>query len=81
MKILIAEDDPVSRAVLAKIIGADPHHQTTAAEDGEAAWALLDDPGRCFDVAFLDQRLVRAKLQQLQPVDPPYAERTLVGGF
>jgi two-component system, chemotaxis family, chemotaxis protein CheY len=54
MKILIADDDPVSRAVLAKIIATQPDHQVTLAEDGREAWTLLDDPGRSFDVAFLD---------------------------
>jgi CheY-like chemotaxis protein len=54
MKILIADDDPVSRAVLAKIIATQEEHQTTMAEDGHAAWALLDDPARSFDVAFID---------------------------
>jgi two-component system, chemotaxis family, chemotaxis protein CheY len=54
MKILIADDDPVSRTVLAKIVATQPDHQVTLAEDGHEAWALLDDPGRSFDVAFLD---------------------------
>lgn len=54
MKILIADDDPVSRTVLAKIIATEPDHQITVAEDGRAAWALLDDPARSFDVVFLD---------------------------
>lgn len=54
MKILVAEDDPVSRSVLTKILGTQPENRVTVAEDGAAAWALLDDPGRSFDVAFLD---------------------------
>jgi CheY-like chemotaxis protein len=54
MRILIADDDPVSRTVLAKIISAHPEHTTTTVEDGAAAWGLLDDPGRSFDVLFLD---------------------------
>jgi CheY-like chemotaxis protein len=54
MRILIADDDPVSRTVLAKILSAHTEHTTTIAEDGAAAWALLDDPGRSFDVLFLD---------------------------
>lgn len=55
MRILIADDDPVSRAILAKILEMEPEqHQTSAAQDGEQAWALLDDPGRSYDVLFLD---------------------------
>jgi len=54
MRILIADDDPVSRAVLAKILSTHEAYTTTLAEDGAAAWALLDDPGRSFDVLFLD---------------------------
>jgi two-component system chemotaxis response regulator CheY len=54
MRILVADDDAVSRAVLVKIISAQPEHKTTIAEDGAIAWALLDDPARSFDLAFLD---------------------------
>ena len=54
MKILIAEDEPVSREVLRKIISSQGTHQITVAENGASAWALLDDPSRYFDVAFLD---------------------------
>ena len=57
MKILIVEDEPVSRLALTKILSGMPEHQTTVAETGEAAWDLLDDPGRCFDVVFLDLEL------------------------
>jgi two-component system chemotaxis response regulator CheY len=54
MNILVAEDDPVSRAVLAKILSTKPEHRITLVEDGAAAWSLLDDPSRSFDVLFLD---------------------------
>jgi CheY-like chemotaxis protein len=54
MKILIVDDDPVSREVLRKIIVARTTHQVTVAENGTIGWALLDDPSRYFDVAFLD---------------------------
>ena len=57
MNILIAEDDPVSRAVLAKILAAQPDYRTTMAEDGALAWSLLDDAARSFDVVFLDLQL------------------------
>jgi CheY-like chemotaxis protein len=59
MRILIADDDPVSRTVLAKILQAHPEHVTTVADDGAAAWALLDDPARSFDVLFLDLSMPR----------------------
>ncbi len=54
MKILITDDDPISRAVLTGIFAQHPEHQVTLANDGKEAWALLDDPGRYFDVVFLD---------------------------
>ncbi len=54
MKILIVDDDPVSRGVLRQILSKQPDHQITVAEDGASAWALLDDANRYFDVAFLD---------------------------
>ena len=60
MKVLIAEDDPVSRANLIQIFRACPEHQTTVAEDGEVAWALLNDPSRAFDIIL--HNLVMPKL-------------------
>lgn len=57
INILIAEDDAVSAAVLQKIVGLQPENKTTVATDGAAAWALLDDPGRSFDILFLDLNL------------------------
>lgn len=54
MKILMVDDDPVSRRVLQEILSRRPEHQVTVAEDGASAWALIDDPGRSFDVAFID---------------------------
>jgi CheY-like chemotaxis protein len=54
MKILIADDDPVSRGVLHKILAVQQEHHVTVAEDGATAWKYLDDPARYFDVAFLD---------------------------
>ena len=54
MRILVAEDEPVSRAVLTKILASQPENRVTVVEDGAAAWAMLDDPSRSFDVIFLD---------------------------
>ena len=56
MKILIVEDDPVASALLVNILQSDGY-QATVADDGEVAWALLDDPGRYFDVVLLDLSL------------------------
>lgn len=54
MRILLVEDEPVSRTALTKILNSQAEHQTTVAENGADAWDLLDDPGRSFDVVFLD---------------------------
>jgi len=54
MKFLIVDDDPASRAVLTRILAANPEDQTTVADSGIAGWRILDDPGRSFDIAFLD---------------------------
>ena len=54
MNILIVEDDPVSREVLRKIILSLEGYQTAIAASGAEAWALLDDPHRYFDAAFVD---------------------------
>jgi len=54
MNILIVEDDAPSRETLTQICKKSEEHQVTAVEDGQAAWALLDDPKRWFDVVFLD---------------------------
>ena len=54
MKILIVDDDPVSRTILRKIVASQPEHQVTDAENGATGWALLDDPNRYFDLVFLD---------------------------
>lgn len=54
MNILIVDDDPVSLAVLEKILTGQPGVQVTSAKDGTSAWNLLFDPARTFDVVFLD---------------------------
>jgi CheY-like chemotaxis protein len=54
MKILIVDDESTTQAVLRKIVTSAGEHQVTCANDGDAAWALLDDPARYFDVVFLD---------------------------
>lgn len=54
MRILTVDDDPVCRRVLQEILAAEPDLQVTEAGDGSAAWALLDNPSRRFDLLFLD---------------------------
>lgn len=54
MKILIVDDDLVSREILRQTVASLGEHQIAVAEDGDAAWRLLDDVGRSFDLVFLD---------------------------
>lgn len=54
MKILLVDDDDSVRSTLRAIITKDTDHQITEAASGAEAWALLDNPSRYFDVAFLD---------------------------
>ncbi|MBI5767712.1 MAG: response regulator [Verrucomicrobia bacterium] len=54
MNILIVDDEPVSRELLRSVVSAHEDHQITVVGDGEAAWTLLNEPGRSFDVAFVD---------------------------
>ena len=57
MNILIAEDDAPSGQILAQICKKSGEHQVTLVADGKAACALLEDPKRWFDVAFLDVQM------------------------
>lgn len=59
MRILIAEDDPVSLRVLTEILSKNEEHVVTTVSDGAQAWTLLDDPSRSFDVLFLDLSMPR----------------------
>lgn len=54
MNILIADDEPRYRDLLRHLFEKWPEHQLTLVEDGQEAWALLDDPKRWFDVVILD---------------------------
>lgn len=54
MKILIVDDDTVAREVLRKMVANAGSHSISVAEGGDAAWQLLDDLGRSFDLVFLD---------------------------
>ena len=57
MNILIAEDEALHRDLLTGILAQWPEHQVTLAEDGQAAWTLLTDPKRLFDLVFLDIKM------------------------
>jgi len=57
MKILVADDEPIFRETISGIFNMWPEHQVTLVEDGDAAWAMLNDTGRSFDVAFLDVKM------------------------
>jgi DNA-binding response OmpR family regulator len=54
MHILVVEDEPVARAMLVKLLTARPESRVSTADTGDAAWTLLDDPCRYFDLVFLD---------------------------
>jgi CheY-like chemotaxis protein len=56
-QILLADDSFVDRTVLATILAGIKDTHVTVAEDGLAAWNLLDDPSRSFDVAFIDLQM------------------------
>ncbi len=57
MKILLADDESIFRETLAAILAKWPEHQVTIVEDGVAAWVMLNDTGRSFDLAFLDVKM------------------------
>ena len=59
MNILIADDEALHRELLAGILTQWPEHTVTLAEDGLAAWRLLTDPKRLFDLVFLDIKMPR----------------------
>ncbi|HVW21651.1 MAG TPA: response regulator [Opitutaceae bacterium] len=54
MRILIAEDDKVSRELLRRMLESDGRHALTLASDGTEAWNALLDPAQAFDACILD---------------------------
>lgn len=52
-RILMAEDDPVSRALLKIILDSTGEFEVVTANDGEEAWRLIDT-GPAFDLCILD---------------------------
>jgi len=59
MNILIAEDDDISRDLLHRILEREADCTLTMAEDGEKAWAILNDPAQRFDVGIFDLMMPR----------------------
>jgi CheY-like chemotaxis protein len=59
MKILIAEDDRISRLLIQRILEADGGHSLTMANDGEEAWEQLNSASEPFDVCLLDIMMPR----------------------
>ena len=55
MKILVADDDPLSRAMIAVPLGAMPGVEMVEAADGDQAWKLLGQG--TFGAAILDWRM------------------------
>ena len=53
MNIFMADDELMSREI-PKIVMGHGEHQITLAQNGDEAWAYLDDPNRHFDAVFLD---------------------------
>jgi two-component system chemotaxis response regulator CheY len=54
MKILIAEDNKISRELLKGMIESGGRHTVTLTNDGEEAWKLLSSPDPVFDVCIFD---------------------------
>lgn len=59
MRILIAEDDRISRLLIQRILEADGGHELTIASDGEEAWDQLLHSPEPFDVCLLDIMMPR----------------------
>jgi len=59
MNILIADDEPRYRDLMAILFEKWPEHTLTMAADGHEAWVLLSDPEKHFDVLFLDINMPR----------------------
>ncbi len=57
MKILVADDDVIFRDTISAILRKWPEHHVTVVNDGVGAWAMLNDTGRSFDLAFLDVKM------------------------
>ena len=79
-RILMAEDDPVSRALLKLILDSAGEFEVVPASDGEEAWRLLDS-GPAFDLCILD--IMMPELDGLQlttrlRADPRFREQRII---
>jgi two-component system, chemotaxis family, chemotaxis protein CheY len=54
MNILLADDEPRYRDLMAIFFEKWPEHRLTTVANGLEAWILLSDPEKRFDVVFLD---------------------------
>lgn len=80
MKVLVVDDDVVSRMVLMHLVDSCGMHEIVEAEDGAAAWELLED-GLRPDLCFCDLRMPRLSgMELLQKVraDSVFAAMPLV---
>ena len=80
MKILHADDDAISRIALRHILKAEPTWQIVEAQDGQAAWELLEgglEPDLClFDIKM--PRLNGHELVQRMRADPRWGDMRVV---
>lgn len=76
MRILIAEDDKISRDLLCRILESEQRHTLITVADGEAAWKRLNEPeqGR-IDLLLLD--VIMPRLDGLSLVEKMRAANTL----
>jgi CheY-like chemotaxis protein len=86
MKILIAEDDRISRLLMQRILEADGGHALTMANDGEEAWQQLLASPEPFDVCLLDIMMPRldglgliARMRASRPSRSFFAPRSTTG--
>jgi osomolarity two-component system sensor histidine kinase SLN1 len=82
MNVLIADDDPVSRLLLSKILIEEGTMEICSAEDGEEALRMLEDTARRFDVLFLDLQMPKVDgisvLRKLRDQGPNFEKPKII---